>query len=294
MFNPHQLAIDHFADLLQDNYRRAYGVWHAEYANIVSYCARVALENIANSDALYHDVFHTMSVTEVGQEILYGKHLKLGGVSPDEWLNCSVALLCHDIGYVRGILAEDREHEGQYLIDDRGNYFTPPVGATDAALTPWHVYRSQAFVRERFHGVTAIDLDQVCACIERTSFPVPDDEVYRRDNDLPGLVRAADLIGQMADINYLRKGAALYYEFVENGAAEKLSLSNPADLRESYPAFFMSIVRPLIGTALDYLRVTQKGKLWIACLHAHVFTEEHKEAAFGPQRSGLALPPDMG
>ena len=41
--------------------------------------------------------------------------------------------------------------------------------------------------------------------IEHTRFPVPDDEAHESTDDFPGLVRAADLIGQLADINYLRK-----------------------------------------------------------------------------------------
>ena len=41
-------------------------------------------------------------------------------------------------------------------------------------------------------------------------------------DDFPGLVRAADLIGQLADINYLRKQAALFSEFHETGMSNKL------------------------------------------------------------------------
>jgi len=34
------------------------------------------MENIANSDAPYHDMNHTIMVTLVGQEILRGKHTR--------------------------------------------------------------------------------------------------------------------------------------------------------------------------------------------------------------------------
>ena len=54
---------------------------------MIAWSARMALENIANSDALYHNTEHTMLVTIVGQEILSGKHMSEGGVTPDDWLH---------------------------------------------------------------------------------------------------------------------------------------------------------------------------------------------------------------
>ena len=60
------------------------------------------------------------------------------------------------------------------------------------------------------------------ANIEHTRFPVPEDEQHKSTDDFPGLVRAADLIGQLADINYLRKQAALFNEFRETGMSNKL------------------------------------------------------------------------
>ena len=77
----------------------------SEYPTIISFAAQLALENIATSDAAYHDVGHTIMVTLVGQEILRGKHISVGGVTPRDWLNFILSLLCHDIGYVRGVCA---------------------------------------------------------------------------------------------------------------------------------------------------------------------------------------------
>jgi hypothetical protein len=96
--------------------------------------------------------------------------------------------------------------------------------------------------------------------------------------DYPGLLRAVDLIGQLADINYLRKTSALFTEFQETGESEKRGYQTPDDFRAAYPAFFWNAVRPYIGDALRYLRVTQDGKQWIANLYAHVFSEEHRGA----------------
>ena len=60
------------------------------------------------------------------------------------------------------------------------------------------------FIRQRF-GQSIIDLDipEIEKNIEHTRFPVPEDESHQSTADYPGLLRAADLIGQLADINYL-------------------------------------------------------------------------------------------
>jgi hypothetical protein len=94
--------------------------------------------------------------------------------------------------------------------------------------------------------------------------------------DYPGLLRAADLIGQLADINYLRKTWALFAEFRETGVSEKLGYQSSDDLRAAYPSLFWKAVRPC--DALRYLRVTQEAKQRIANLYAHVFSEEHRGA----------------
>ena len=282
MFNATQLVIDTYVETLQENYRRIYGLLEPEFPNVIGFVGRMALENIANSDAAYHDVHHTICVTDVGQEILRGKHLSEGGVSPRDWLHFVISLLCHDIGYVRGVCRGDRE--GHYVIDDKGNTVTPPPGATDAYMTPYHVNRSKIFIHERFGHVPFLDVGSIESNIEHTRFPVPEGDSTETAVDYPGLLRAADLIGQMADINYLKKGSSLFNEFRETGINEKLGYQNPADLREAYPGFFWHVVRPLIGDALHYLRITQEGKLWTANLFAHVFAEEHNIQSMGAER----------
>jgi len=145
-------------------------------------------------------------------------------------------------------------------------------------MTPYHVVRSKLFVRERFGKVALSHLDtrEIEANIEHTRFPVPSDEEHQSTDDFPGLLRAADLVGQLADINYLRKTSALFNEFRETGMAEVLKYKTAADLRANYPQFFWQVVKPYIGDALRYLKVTQEGKLWIANLYAHVFSMEHR------------------
>ena len=275
MFNPTLIVIEAFIRELRTMYERTYSTLEPGYPGVISFVAQLALENIATSDAAYHDVNHTIMVTLVGQEILRGRHISVGGVTPHDWLHFIASLLCHDIGYVRGICRGDRL--GSYVINLAGDQVTLPEGATDASLAPYHVARSKLFVRERF-GKSLIHLDTAAieANIEHTRFPVPGEEQHEPTDDFPGLVRAADLIGQLADIQYLRKTAALFNEFRETGMSKKLRYESAEDLRANYPDFFWKMVRPYIADALRYLRVTQEGQQWISNLYANVFSIEHR------------------
>ena len=249
MFNPTLILIEAFIGELRTMYERTYGILEPNYPGILNFAAQLALENIATSDAAYHDVDHTIMVTLVGQEILRGRHISVGGVTPHDWLHFIVSLLGHDIGYVRGICRGDGD--GSYVINLAGDKVTLPEGATDASMAPYHVARSKLFVRERSaNAFIHLDFAQIEANIEHTRFPVPEDEQHESTDDFPGLVRAADLIGQLADINYLRKQTALFDEFRETGMSNKLGYNSVADLRANYPDFFWKKVRPYIGDAL--------------------------------------------
>ena len=275
MFNPTLIVIEGFIRELRTTYKRTYGTMEPLYPDLISFVAQIALENIATSDAAYHDVNHTIMVTLVGQEILRGRAICVGGVTPRDWVQFIISLLCHDIGYVRGICQGDGN--GSYVSNLAGDKVSLPDGATDASMAQYHVARSKLFVRERFaKALVHLDTAAIEANIEHTRFPVPEDEEHESTDDFPGLVRAADLVGQLADINYLRKQAALFNEFRETGMSNKLNYNGVADLRTNYPDFFWEKVRPYIGDALRYLRVTQEGQQWIANLYASVFSIEHR------------------
>ncbi len=276
MFNIQKLVIDHFVEELQSTYYQNYGSTEPPYGEIIAWVGRLALENIANSDMLYHNVEHTIMVTLVGQAILWGKHLLEGGVTPRDWFHFIVALLCHDIGYVRGICREDQGDICATGIP--GQTVRIPPGSSNAMLTPYHLDRGKMFIRERFGQRLLRDIDAglIASYIEMTRFPPPDDEAYRDTKGYPGLVRAADFIGQLGDPNYLRKIPALFYEFEEIGANKALGYSTPGDMRRMYARFYWNMISPYIQDAVRYLMVTQEGKQWIANLHSHVFAVEHE------------------
>jgi hypothetical protein len=277
MLNLQNLLITHFVKELQKAYKKTYSIIEPQFGNIVAWTGRLALENIANSDMLYHDVSHTILVTLVGQTILEGKHLCEGGVTPREWMHFMIALLCHDIGYVKGICRADQN--GVFATGVNSETIMLPPGGTDAALAPYHVDRSKLFVRERFGGKLLLDVDEdtIVSYLEATRFPPQDAACGKSTKSYPGLVRAADFIGQLGDPDYLRKIPALFYEFAEIGTNVTFGYKNPGDMRKNYARFYWSTVSPYIQEALRYLQVTQEGKQWIANLHSHVFEVEHDE-----------------
>lgn len=277
MLNFQNIVIDAFVKELTLAYQRTYGLVEPQYINIIKWSACFALENIANSDALYHNVEHTVVVTLAGQEILRGKHLSEGGVKPDDWLHFIIALLCHDIGYVKGICRDDKH--GEYAVREGETQKIDP-GKSCASLAPYHVDRSMLFVKERFGSnmiMDVINVDRLLSFIEMTRFPVPEESADTDTKSLPGLVRAADFIGQLGDPDYLRKIPALFYEFEETGANKPMGYSLPGDMRKSYARFYWDVVSPYISDGLEYLKITQEGKLWVSNLNSHVFTIEHEQ-----------------
>jgi hypothetical protein len=248
-----------------------------ELGAAIAWAARLALENIGNTDLLYHNVEHTVMVTSAGQQILIGKCLSEGGVSPEDWLNFMFALLFHDVGYVRGVCRADSTR--LFVSGEDGGMVELPEGSTDAALTPYHVSRSQIFVRERLaHSeIPGLDIDKICDCIEMTRFPPPKRPAYEATGNLPGLTRAADFIGQLGDTHYFKKIPALYYEFEQLGTNSKMGYKHPDDMRKGYASFFWKVVSPYLSHGIRYLRVTQEGKYWVASLQSNVFDVEHED-----------------
>src|SRR5215510_9956190 len=138
MLNPTSLLADALGRNLADTYRRIYGDQEPHIAAGLDEAARLVIERVASSDALYHDCEHTALVTLCVKDILRGRRLERT-VSPFDWGHTILAALNHDIGYVRGICAGDTgEH---FVVDAAGTTVMPPRGASDAFLMPYHVER---------------------------------------------------------------------------------------------------------------------------------------------------------
>lgn len=283
MLNATTLLANELGERLSGVFLRTFGGSEPQIAALLDEAARLIIERLATSDALYHNSEHTALVTLVAQDILRGLRMTRT-ISSDDWLHFIIAALTHDLGYVRGICPGD--HQERQVIDAAGNFMVLPRGASDASLAPYHVSRSQIAVRMRFASHAMIDGERVARAIEFTRFPVPDDGDYADTNTEPGLIRAADLIGQLGDPLYPRKLNALFHEFGETGINEKLGYASPADVAERYPRFFWSKVEPYIGAAIRHLELTMEGRQWVAQLYSNVFSIEHHRQHMGPQLTG--------
>ena len=263
---------------LTNDFRDLFGSAHNELAERLGAFARVTIECIGGSDALYHNFEHTLLVTIVGRDILRGRAL-MHRIEPTDYNHMIVACLLHDIGFVRGVLSGDTKTE--FVVDESGKTVTLPRGASDASLSPYHVDRSKLFAFERLKN-TKLDPARVAEAIELTRFPPLNGDSNKAEVE-PRLVQAADLIGQLGDPLYPKKANALYYEFEEIGSNRQFGYSSPADLVDRYPGFFWNSASLHIGEGVKYLNLTASGRQWIANLHNHVFCAEHSNWLMGPQ-----------
>lgn len=273
-----ELAVKALDEFLGSYMRRRFGTAQTQVVEIVPNVARIALECIGNSDALYHNIEHTMLVTLAGHDIFRGRALYTN-VTVDDYAHIIVACLFHDIGYVRGLFEDDGADS--FVIDSAGNRVTLARGASDAGLMPYHVDRSKRYVMERFQGIPQLDEKRIAAAIEGTRFPAVEGQQWDVE---ASIIRAADFIGQLGDPNYHRKTNALYHEFEEVGVNRQLGYDSPADIVNRYPQFYWDGVAPHIKAEIRYLNMTSSGRQWIANLYGNVFRAERDIRLSGPQR----------
>jgi hypothetical protein len=273
-----ELAADELEEFLGSYMHRRFGSSQMQLAECVMAAARMAIECIGNSDALYHNVEHTLLVTLAGHAIFRGRALH-AHVTADDYAHLIIACLTHDIGYVRGLLRDDGANG--FVIDATGKKVTLPRGSSDAGLMAYHVERSKLYVMRRIARIAPLDPKRIADAIEGTRFPPSPGQQFDEE---ASLVRAADFIGQLGDPNYIRKANALYHEFEEVGVNRQLGYDSPADIVNRYPQFYWDSVAPQIQTEIGYLNMTSGGRQWIANLYANVFRAERDIALSGPQQ----------
>lgn len=277
--NPLSIITSGLGDFLSSRYRQSFADALPKHAAFLTDTAQQIMARIGKSDALYHNAEHTMMAVMAADQIVRGRMLD-EPVSREDWLHFMTAVLVHDIGFVRGVCPGDTET--CMVVDEAGATMTPCRGASDACLGPHHIERGKIFARHWFAGSTIIDAGRIAASIEMTRFPVPDAPAYRDAEGEAGLVRAADLIGQLADPAYHRKVNALFRELRETGAAKAMGYEDPADIRDKFPAFYESMVAPYLGPALAHLAKTPEGRSWVASLKANVACAGTRDSRLGP------------
>src|SRR5258706_6188956 len=112
-----ELAADALGKFLANYMRRRFGSSQAHLVEMVPSIARIALECIGNSDALYHNVEHTMLVTLAGHDILRRPALYTP-MPAEDYAHVIIARLTHDIGYLPGLFkADDKD---RYIVHAPG------------------------------------------------------------------------------------------------------------------------------------------------------------------------------
>lgn len=271
MFRPSDIVIEAFVEHLQDEFRRAFPGGAPEHCNAIVRAAHVALGHIARSNALYHDLSHTILVTQIGQNILHGRILRGHGVSSADWMHFVVSTLCFAVGFVRDVCPGD-DGKGKCVSDNNGGTVTIPRGVSDGWLWPYFTDRSKLFVEHHFRDDPVLDWRTLAANIEYSRFP-PLPDRNRDTTGYPGLLRAAHLIGTVADPDFVIKTKSLLVELEESGMTGLLGYPDIAAFRAGFHDLFWLSMYPLLADGMKLLDLTGEGRELIAHLHAHLLVE---------------------
>ena len=224
-----------------------------------------------------HRLAHILLGLSTGQVMLHGKQAHGLRVSAADWLSMMVTLLCHDVGYQCGICSEDDMDGRSFWVGSR-NWVTLEVGASEAALRPYRVNRSQQYVREALSGWPLVELERVVDYIDITRFPIPEIARYQDTCGYGGLCRAAELISQLIVPRYLDNLSILFCEFAEtdlNQELGRLSLKLPAN----YLALYWQEIYPYIQGSLSYLAATSAGRKRIAQLYTNMYLVQMRQGS---------------
>ena len=194
-------------------------------------------------NTFYHDLSHTMDCLLVTAKLIHGAVLNDIVFTPRDVNLGLISALMHDTGYIQ---AEE---------DNKG---------TGAKYTVDHIERSIEFMQKYFHdhGFPGEYLPICSDFLRCTGLDVKIAAIkfQSREHEILGqIIGTADLIGQMANENYLEKLPYLYDEFKEAGVP---GYNNRLDLLKKTPAFWEMVKKRLVNELghvdrylRDYLRV---------------------------------------
>ena len=131
MFNPNRTVIEAFVSHTASAYQHAFADASPAHIRTLETATQTAMETLLRCDCPYHDIQHTMLVTDVGQTILQGRQLAKGDLSADDWLQAVVAML-----FLRFLCAAIGNFQNKTGIGVGANPCGRPLGlAQGAALT---------------------------------------------------------------------------------------------------------------------------------------------------------------
>ncbi len=147
----------------------------------------------------YHDLTHTMDAFACAVRLMHGMHLSGTLLKGHEVTLVMAAMLLHDVGYAQMRNGKETGTGAQYTRDhiERGIDFM------------------QRYLAARNLSSLASDLEPMIRCSDPALPLTQIDFPSARTRLLGQVVGTADLVGQMADRNYLEKLSALYREFEE-------------------------------------------------------------------------------
>jgi hypothetical protein len=186
----------------------------------------------------YHDLKHTMHCFVVMARLLHGAFIN-GIIFKGNYVTLGlISALMHDTGYIQS--ADDNKGTG-------GKY------------TLVHIGRSIKFMEGYFYknGFSLGDYIFCRDCLKCTGIKVKIKKIQFESYEheiLGKILGTADLIGQMADRDYLEKLKFLYKEFKEGGVS---IYCNELDLLKSTPDFWESTKQRFVseyGNVDRYLR----------------------------------------
>ena len=96
MFRPSEIIITAFIESLLEDFAAQFGDNHPRAVQLKD-CAKIILSHYTLSDALYHNLDHTLVVTGVGKDLINGKRVAEGQVDADDWFNFVVACLVDEV-----------------------------------------------------------------------------------------------------------------------------------------------------------------------------------------------------
>jgi hypothetical protein len=190
----------------------------------------------------YHNLNHTTDCFLVMARILHGAFLN-GVILNERNLALGlIAALLHDTGYI------------QAQGDDSG---------TGGKYTLVHVERSIEFMERylRAQGYSGADLQTCSNFLRSTGLEVKPEEIHFESWEQEMLGRTletADLLGQMADENYLERLPFLYCEFQEGGV---LGFQDELDLLKKTPQFW-EVCQLRIGPELENVGRYLRDHFW--------------------------------
>lgn len=168
----------------------------------------------------YHNAMHTNEVVLCTSRMLHGLHLAGHGLDAQNIDAALIGALLHDSGYLMNVTE------------------AAVAGSTGAQFTATHVNRGVEFARNHLTGLADGTLSSIIKVIQLTDHRQHPDWV-KFDNPQQQLAAfataTADLVGQMANREYLERLLFLYLEFKEAGLG---GFSDTHELLEKSGAFY--------------------------------------------------------